>query len=177
MNKKAQMTGMLYFVMALFVTLFVGFLVSMGIAVLDWGADEIVPEIQGFGDTPDVNFTKISAGSVNPINNVIQALPGIAGVLFILMMVASLGMAYMFRTTGDRWLLFVFIGLNITLILSSIAISIIYEDFYDDNGELGDRLKEQGLMSFLLLYSPAIFTVIAFVGAIIMFTGFEGVEV
>ena len=174
-NKRGQIVGMLYFFGALFILLFLGFIIAIGVSVTDYVADETVPELTNMGNTEFGNLSEIAGYTITPANNFLQALPLISGVLYVLMLVATLGLAYGFRVSGERWMLFLFFGLAVILILAAMGISIIYEDFYDDAGELGDRLKEQALLSFLILYSPAILTVIAFVGAIIMFTGFEEV--
>lgn len=175
MNKRGQMTGMLYFIGALFIALFAGFMMSVGVAFIDWTADQTLPELQNLGQAGDVNLTEISDLTITPLNTLVQAMPGIVGVMYVMMLMASLGMAYMFRAGGERWLLFLFFGLSLLLVIASIGISMVYEDFYDDDGEFGDRLREQSLMSFLILYSPAIMTVIAMAGAMIMFTGYEEV--
>lgn len=175
MNKRGQMTGMLYFIGALFIALFIGFMMSVGTAFIDWTADNTLPELQDLGQAGDVNLTEISDLTITPLNTMVQAMPGIIGVMYIMMLVTTLGMAYMFRAGGERWLLFLFFGLSLLLVIASIGISMVYEDFYDDDGDFGDRLKEQSLMSFLILYSPAIMTVIAMAGAMIMFTGYEEV--
>lgn len=172
-NKRGQITGILYFFMALFLILFIGFLISIGTALVDFVADETIPELSNLGGDEDTNLTEYGDLTLTPVNTFIQALPGIVGTLYLIMLIGVLGLAYAFRATGERWLLFLFFGLTITLVLASITISIIYEDFYDDSGALGDRLQEQDLLSFLILYSPMLMTVIAFIGAMIMFTGFE----
>lgn len=175
MNKRGQMTGMLYFIGALFIVLFAGFMMSVGVAFIDWTADNTFPELENLGQAGDVNFTQIADLTIKPLNTLVQAMPGIVGVMYVMMLVGSLGMAYMFRAGSERWLLFLFFGLSLLLVIASIGISMIYEDFYDDEGEFGDKLREQSLMSFLILYSPAIMTVISMTGAIIMFTGYEEV--
>jgi len=174
-NKKGQAIGILYFVGALFLVLFIGFMASIFVALTDWTADNTLPEFENLGTVGDVNFTKITDLTLTPANNFIQALPGIVGVIYLMMLIATLGLAYAFRTTEQRWLLFLFFGLVLTLVLASIGMSMIYEDFYDDNGDFAQRLQEQTLMSFLILYSPAFMVIIAVIGAIIMFTGFEEV--
>jgi len=64
-----------------------------------------------------------------------------------------------------------FISLMFILIISSIYISNIYEEFYNENTDVGTRLQEHVLLSWLILYSPMIMCVLGFIGGIIMFTG------
>jgi len=173
MNKKGQMVGILIFFGALFIALFIGFMASVGVAFIDWTADNTLPELENLGDAGDVNFTKISSLTITPANTFIQSLPAIIGVLYIVCLFGCIGLAYVYRTTEQKWLLFLFFGFTVMLVMAGMGMSIIYEDFYNDEGEFGDRLKEQTLMSFLILYSPAIFVIIAVIGATVMFTGFD----
>jgi len=168
-NKKGQISGILMFFLALFMVLFIGFVLSVGVAIVDFGADNVLPELQGLGQAGAVNLTQIGDLTARPTNNFIQALPGLVGVLYILFFVAILGIAYMSRVSDSKWLVGLFFMLTIILVLASLVISIMYEDFYNDTGDLGSRLKEQGIMSFLILYSPALFTMISLIGGVIMF--------
>jgi NADH:ubiquinone oxidoreductase subunit 5 (subunit L)/multisubunit Na+/H+ antiporter MnhA subunit len=68
----------------------------------------------------------------------------------------------------------VFIGLYFVLILllivGSIIISNMYEDIYNGQDEMGDRLREQTILSYMILYSPVVMTIIAFITGIYLFT-------
>ena len=84
-----------------------------------------------------------------------------------------LGLAFAFRITGNRWLMAIFVACMFLVILGSIFISNIYQDFYEDTGEIGEGLHDMTLLSFLILNSPIIISVIGFVSGIIMFSGTE----
>ena len=53
----------------------------------------------------------------------------------------------------------------------SMFISNIYEDFYSGTDDLATRMQEQTILSWMILYSPLIFAIIAFIAGAIMFSG------
>jgi len=59
------------------------------------------------------------------------------------------------------------------VIISAIAVSQFYEEFYLDQDELGLILRTAAPVSFLIIYSPVILTIVAFIAGIILFTGEE----
>ena len=87
------------------------------------------------------------------------------------MLIGSFGLAFSMRGNPSGWLIGLYFLLVIILVILSIFMSNIYQDFYTGSGELETRLHEHGLMSYMILYSPMIFTVIAFITGIILFSG------
>lgn len=170
-QKRGQVTGILIFFVGLFLLLFFGIIASFGAVMLDWLSDDTLPELENLGEIEEVNLTRLGEITVKPTRTFLEALPGIVGVLYVVAIAGLLGLAFMFRTSENRWLLFLYFGFTVLLVIAGITVSVIYEDFYDDSGAVGDRLKEQALMSFLMLYSPAIMVMVAVIGAIIMFSG------
>lgn len=173
-NKRGQsILGVILVVGILFLILIVGFLMAIGGAVTNWVADEIVPELSGIGSlgVGEANMTEISTYTIEPANILIQNLTWITGVIFVILIIASIGVAFAFRGSGNGWLIVFYFLLVILLIMGSIFISNMYQDFYQDNGELASILKENTMLSFMLLYSPMIFAIIGFVTGIILFSG------
>ena len=171
MNKKGNIMAMIIFVAVLFVILFVGFIMVTGSAVLNFVFDTAVPELSGVGQVGDANFTEMSGYTIEPVNDVIQSFTWLTGVLYILMLVGSVGMAFAFRTAPNKWLIAFYFMLVIILIIGSIFVSNMYEEFYDGTDDLALRLKEHTLLSWMILYSPTIFTVISFLTGIVLFSG------
>ena len=66
--------------------------------------------------------------------------------------------------------------LMILMTIGSIVISNIYEDIYNGDDELGSRLRDQKILSFLMLNSPVIFTAVIFISGVILFTGINDEE-
>lgn len=170
-NKKGQIHLIILIIGLLFFLLFVGLLLVFGAMTIDWVFDEAVPELSTLGNVGDSNLTEYSSYTLKPVNTVVQSFTWLGGVFYLLGLVAIIGISVAFRMTGDKWLAGFFFVCMFLLIFASIFISNIYEDFYNDGSEVGQRLHEQVLLSWLILYSPMIMSVIGFVCGIIMFTG------
>lgn len=163
--------NIVWIIFALFILLFLGLLIVFGSMTIDWVFDTAMPEISGLGQVGDVNVTDVSNTALNPVNTVVQSLQWFGGLIYVLGLLGCIGLSIGFRITGDKWLMAFFFGCMIILIIGSIFISNIYEDFYNDGSEVGIRLHEQGLLSWFILYSPMVMCLIGFICGIIMFTG------
>lgn len=173
-QKKGQMSGggiILTFFIIMFVVLFIGFIMVVGSAIINFVMDEFVPEISSLGVIGDTNFTEITDMTIAPLNEVIQSFTWLTGVMYIFMIIALVAVPFMFRNGAETWMLGFFFGLLLLLIITSIFISNMYEEFYDDDGDLADRLKEHQLLSWFVLNSPMIFTIISFISGIVLFSG------
>jgi len=173
-NKKGNIMGIIYVVGALFLLMFLGLLMVFGGMTLNWVFDVATPELTGIGMVGNSNMTQIGSLTLNPVNNVVQSFTWLTGVVYVFALVACLGLAFAFRFSGNKWLVGFFFSAMLMLLIGSIFISNIYEEFYNDTGDVGLRLHEFGLLSFLILYSPLVISVIGFVCGIIMFTGDGG---
>jgi len=173
-NKKSNMGVILLIGLVLFSILFLGLLMVIGSSIINWIMDETVPELTTIGMVGEANISQASYYAVTPVNSFVQNLTWMTGVIYIFAIIGVFGLSYAFRGTGDKWLMGFFVGLVLLLVIACIFISNIYEDFHNDSGELGDRLREHVLLSYLILYSPAIMGLIAFISGIILFSGDEG---
>ena len=176
MKNKAQARNIIIFGVILGIVLVVGLVLSLLVAVITWTVDEIVPAISNedwgtYGENNETNLTQITATGTNLGNSIVQTFSWLVGVGYFLVLVFMFGLAFAFRVYGDKWIAVFYIMMLLLLVIASIFVSNIYYDFLDDDGELGNNLREQTLMSWLVVYSPIIFTVIGFVSGIIMFTG------
>jgi len=172
-NKKAQgnIMPLVIFGVVMFVVLFIGFMMAVGTAILNWVFDLGIPAVTNLGTHSGVNLTQASDLTFVPLNNLIQQFTWVTGVLYVMMLGGVLGMAMMFRGSPDKWLIGFFLSLILVLVLGSMFMSNIYENFYDGSSELATRLQEQVILSFMILYSPIIFTIISFIAGIILFSG------
>lgn len=172
-NKKSQagIVNIILFIGILFFLVLIGLMLAFGSMVINWVFDEAVPELSGLGLVGEANMTDIAGSTIAPVNTFVQSFTWLTGVLYFLALIGCLGLAVAFRFSGNKWLAGFFIACMIMLVMACVFISNIYEEFYDDSNDVGTRLKEHVLLSFLILESPMIFTIIGFVGGIIMFTG------
>lgn len=173
-NKKAQsnISNVLLFGIILIVVLAIGMIFAVGGTVIKIVSDNILPPLKNIDGLPgDQAIEK----SVVVGEGIVGAIPWVTGGLYLVMLIGTLGIAYAFRITGERYLMILYFGICIIAIMGAILISNIYQDFHEDGTLIGTELQSQALLSFLLLYSPMLITIIAFVGGIIMFTGPEEV--
>ena len=175
LNKKGNIESIIYVVGILFVVLLLGLGLAFGGLVINWVFDEVVPELTTLGNVGDANLTSISGYTITPINNVVQSFTWLAGIIYAFALIGCIGLAYTFRFTGSKWLAGFFIACLLLLVITAIFISNVYQDFYDGSDDVGTRLHEATMLSFMILYSPIIMCVIGFICGVIMFTG-EGDE-
>ena len=171
-NKKGQNQafGILILVVVLVLIMFFGVAFALGGAVIDWTADEVTPVLSDLGVVGSTNLSEIAAVTVTPVNNVIQSMSWMIGIVYFVMLLGALMLAFMYRSSGNKVLIIFFFILVIVLILVSFFISNIYESYYDDTGEMATRLQDMKIASFLIIQSPVIMLVIALISGMIMFT-------
>tara|TARA_R100000750_G_scaffold54454_1_gene40210 strand:+ start:1321 stop:1872 length:552 start_codon:yes stop_codon:yes gene_type:complete len=173
MNKKGNVVTMIYFFIILFVVLFAGFIMVVGSSVLNYVFDVAVPELSNLGMVGDSNFTEIASFTIAPLDNIIQQFTWLTGVLYVLMLIFTLAIAFTMRSAPSKWLVGFYFVMVLALILGSIYVSNMYEEFYDGDDELATRLKEHTILSFMILYSPTILTFIVFLAGVVLFSGME----
>jgi len=172
-NKKGSFGILLAFFILVGLLLGAGFLIVIGSAVIDLTFDTIVPEIEDIGQIGSANMTEIAQYSIVPLNSVIQSFTWLGGLAYMVALFGLIGLSVAYRTTLNKVFIGIFIAFAVLLIMGSMFMSNIYEDFYDDTGDLGDRLKEQVILSNLILYSPMVFTILIFTCGIILFSGIK----
>lgn len=170
-NKKGQILPIIIFIAMLFLLLFAALILVIGGSVVDWTFNEVVPEVSNLGVVGDANLTEYAGYTITPVNSVVQDFTWLSGVFISLGIIVLFGLSFVLRMSGNKWLMGLFFVLVFLLIIVSIFISNIYEEFYSDPGDLGTILHEYTLGSWLILYSPMIFCIVAFIGGIIIFTG------
>jgi hypothetical protein len=171
MNKRGNIIIPIMVVLVLFLILFIGFMAVIGSSVINYVFDIAVPEVTNLGQVEDVNLTQVADITIVPLNTFIQSFTWLTGVMYFLALVGSIALALLYRSSPNPLFIGFFFMLVVLLVIGSIFMSNIYEDFYNDAGELGDRLREHTLLSFMILYSPSIFTVVSFISGIILFSG------
>jgi len=170
-NKKGQGIVNVIFLVGILFLLVIGSLIfAFGTVIIDWTFDEATPELSNLGVVGSANLTEIYGYSLSPVNTVVQNFSWLAGVIYLFALFGCLGFAISFRLTGNKWLIGFFFSCMLLLLITSIFISNIYEDFYTGTDDIAIRLQEMNILSFLILYSPLIMSVIGFVSGIIMFS-------
>jgi len=174
MNKKAQITRISTLILGLIMIVGIVAALTIGWGVVKIGADEIVPELLDIGEImPGVNISERIEIITTPATTIIDNLGLIMGLIYLLGVVGLLSYAYLMRTNVNGWVIALFVVSVLLVIISAIAVSQFYEEFYLDQDELGDILRTASLVSYLIIYSPVILTIVAFIAGIILFTGEE----
>lgn len=132
---------------------------------------EVQPIIGGLGDTGVANFSEVNQMTFIPLQRTTQTFNWLFGVLLAVGLLSTFILAVSYRFTGNQWIIPVFIIVGILVVLISILISNSYESFLVGNDIVATGLKEQEVLSFLLVYAPIISTIVFFIAGIIMFTG------
>jgi len=170
-NKRGNVASIIILIGLLFVLLIGGMILAFGGLVANWTADVVIPEISTLGQVGSSNLTEVAEYTIAPANTIVQSFTFMGGLLYAIGLIVCIGLAFAFRFTGNKWMAGLFIMMMVILIISSIFISNIYEDFYNGGGDVQTYLHEQVLLSYLILYAPVVFTVLGFICRIIMFTG------
>ena len=171
MNNKGGVMGLVIFVAVLFIILMVGFMMSIGGGIIQWTSDTIMPEVTNLGTVSGANLTQAADLTLVPASNILGNVGWFVGVLYVMMLLASIGFAVYAKFNPDKWLLGFYFLLMILLIFGAVLMSNIYEDFYNNGGELGAYLQAQTLLAFMIIQAPMIFALIGFITGIVIFSG------
>jgi len=174
-NKRANIGVIILIGFGILLLLIIGVMAAFGGMIALWSSDIIYPEINDLGTIGNINLTQASDYTITPAYNVVQAFTWISGLLYIFGILIMFGIAFAGRFSNEKWLSGFFIVMMLLIIIVSIFMSNIYQDFYNDGSEVGTYLHKMGLLSFLILYSPLILTIVGFVCGIILFSGQEEV--
>lgn len=170
-NKKANIFIIIIIIGALFLLMFVGLALAIGSSVTNYVADIIVPELKDLGMVGGSNVTQAVDLTVTPVDSFVQNFTWIAGLIYVFGIIGIFGVAFAFKNTGEKWLIGLYVAMVLILVISSIFMSNIYEEFYTGTDDVATRLQEHALLSWLLLYSPMVMSLIAFLVGIILFSG------
>lgn len=169
-NDKRGVFGVILFFIILFTILIVGFVAVITLTIIDYSSDIITPVVQEIGIVGPTNITTVAEYTVTPINTVLSALPWLLGFVYIIALVFSIILIMVYNSNPHPSMIGFYLMMIILLIFGSIIISNIYQDLYLSNDEIGQRLQEQTIMSYMILYSPFILSLIAFITGIYLFT-------
>ncbi len=172
MNNKAQMFPIIVLIGGIIMLVLLVAGMTIGLGVIKTGTDIIFPEISKFGEVTDgVNISESANYVLNPVSTIISNLGLIMGIIYLLGIAGLLTIAFVFRGNQNGWVIAIFVASILLLIITCIAISEFYETFYLAQNDYGGVLRDYSLVSFLIIYSPTIMTIVAFIAGVILFTG------
>jgi len=175
-GQEGSAIGIILFVFVLFSILILGFIVSMVIAITGYGSGVITPIIQEIGVVGDTNVTQAANDSIVIANDFIQSLPWIMGFAYFATLAFSIIFAVSFKANPNPIYMGLYFMLMLLLIIGAIIMSNMYEDIYNGTDDIATELREQTMLSYGIIYSPTLFTIIGFITGIYVFAGRQDEE-
>ena len=170
-NKKAQF-GSLMLAVGLIALLVIGSLViAIGTGVLTFVFGEVTEVTNSLGMIDSTNMSEASEQTFGKVNDVVQMFKWGSGIAIIFAFLGIMILAATIRMNPSGYLIGFYVILMIVLVIISIFVSNIYEEFHGGGDEIATELQSMPLTSFLIIYFPQFITVIGFIGGIIIFSG------
>ena len=170
MNNKGVFGIFIFFIVLLSIVI-IGFMAAMVISIIDYSSDELTPIMSELGVYGDTNMSEVSSYTFTKLDTIIQALPWLVGFSYVAALIFSVIFVLSYTYNPNPAFIGLYFVLIILLIFGCIVMSNMYQDIYSGTDEIATRLQEQTLMSFMLLHSPYIMTLIAFITGIYLFAG------
>ena len=153
--------------------LLIGLLILFGLILvssfLTDASTEFTDVFGNLGVVESTNLTAVGDYTVDQANDFVQQLPWLVGFMYMCMLIASFGVIYFNDGNNNPLFMVFYFVLGIAVISISMLVSNAYEQIYTANDELATNLQSYTLASYMILYSPAIFTVMMFVVGIFLF--------
>lgn len=171
-NKKGQLWTIAILIGGLIFLVLLIAGMTIGWSVIKTATDEIIPEIKDIGEvSPGANLSEYASMTLDPMDTVIDNIGLLMGLVYIIGIIGLLSFAFIFRSHSNGWVIALFVVSVFLLVMVCILVSNFYEEFYLGQDELGSILRSASLVSYLIIYSPTIMSIISFIAGIILFTG------
>jgi len=169
-NKKGAIGIIILFVVLLTI-LVVGFSGVIILSVVDYVSDEVTPIMKEFGvNTGDEYVEKGMNYTFDATDTIIQAFPWLFGFAYFGALIFSIVFVTFYRDNSHPALMGFYFVLMILLVFAAIIMSNMYQDIYDGDDVIAERMQEQSFMSNMVLFSPFYFTLIAVIAGIYLFS-------
>ena len=143
--------GIIIFFSVLFGVVIIGFGAAFLWAIIDLASDEITPIMDELGMVEDINLSEGSGYAFGVLETGITSLNYLIAIMYLLALVFTLVFIFLSGYQPHPAFMGFFIALMVLLIIGCIIFSNMYQDFYTGNDDIGSRLKEQGITSYLIL--------------------------
>ena len=169
-NKRGVM-GIVFFFLLLLTILIVGFGMAMVLSIVTHVSEEITPIMTDLGMVDNFNMSEAGEYTFGTLDSVITALPWVVAFSYVAMLLFSIIFVVSWNYNPNPVYIGIYLMFVILLILGSIVMSNIYQDIYTGTDVVALGLQDQYMLSFLILHSPWIMTLIAFIVGIYIFAG------
>jgi|TARA_Y100000310_G_scaffold90313_1_gene87602 magnesium-transporting ATPase (P-type) len=167
-NKRGFISIVMFFGL-LFMILIIGFMGAMIFGIIDFASDEITPIMEDLGVVGGANVSEASEFTFGAVDKTINAMSWIIGFAYVLALMFSVVFAISYSFNPNPVYIGLYFMFIVLLIFGAIVVSNMYEDIYTGTDEIAERLQEQTLLSYMLLHSPIILTLIASITGIYIF--------
>ena len=123
MSKKGSFSAIVFIFIGVMLVLLMVYGGTILSAVMNNAMGELQPLVAGLGDTDTANFTEINSMTFVPLQNITQQFNWLLGVFYVVGLLSIFILAVAFRTSGNQWLIPVFILFGILLFIFTIFIS------------------------------------------------------
>jgi len=167
-NKKGAI-GIILFFAALLLILIIGFMAVNIAGIVGYVSGEITPIMEDIGMVGETNLSSTAEQTFGVVDSIIQSVPMLVGFGYVMALIFTLVFVLVAGYNPHPAFIGFYVALMFLLVFGAIVMSNIYQDIYTGTDEIALMLQEQSLMSYLILYSPFLLSIIAIIGGIIMF--------
>jgi hypothetical protein len=171
MKNKKGMGMIIFFFIILFAILVIAFTAAIVVSVLNYGSDVVTPVMEGIGTVGDTNVSEASTYTFGTLDTLIGAAPWLLAFAIGAALIFSVVMVLSYSYHPNPMFIGVYFSFILLFIIFSIVISNAYEEIYTGTDEIATGLQSQVAVSNMILYSPVIFSTIAFITGIFFFAG------
>ncbi len=175
-ENKEGMIRLIIFFSLLMGILVIGFVATMVWSITDIASDTITPIMTDLGMVGSTNLSQVSEYTFGTLSGFLNSLNWIIAIGFVFALIMTLVFIFIAGYNPHPAFIGIFMVFMVFLIFLCVLISNIYQDIYTGNDDLSSRLHEQTIMSYLILNSPFIMSMIAVIGGILIFTRQQSAE-
>lgn len=160
------------FFLIMFTILIIGFIGVIVVTLFDYTSGVITPITEGLGTVGNTNLSQASQYTFGTIDTTLSAFPWLLLFSYVAMLIFSIIFMISYRYNPNPAYIGIYFLFVVLLIFGAIIISNLYQDILSTNDAVvGAGLRSQTSMSFMILHSPWILGMIAFLVGIYIFTG------
>lgn len=167
-NKRGLGT-IIFFFLILMLILILGVVGALGLAIFKYSSNTVTPLMEGLGMVGNSNLSQAAELSFGTLDSMFNIAPWLIGFLYVVALIGSIGFAVGYRISPNPIFVGLYLAFIILLLLFSIIISNAYQDLYTGTGVIATELQGMTLMSYMILYSPVVMIIIAFITGIFFF--------
>ena len=170
-DKKGFM-GFVFFFLILFTILIIGFIGTILVSVFDYTSGVVTPIMTDLGIVGETNLSEASEVTFGTVDTIVDSLPWLLLFTYVAMLIFSVIFIISYDFNPNPAFIGLYFLFVILLIFGAIVMSNMYEDLIKTNDEvIGEGLRSQTGMSYMILHSPWILGMFAFIVGIYIFAG------